>query len=254
MLFVIDKSIANALENGTKSNDDVVVAAESIALAHRRGYHLIFAERKTLNTLKECYLLSEVTRHVYARAYQRFPQTGEYRKKFVRRVDVVATESTFELNVEGKCKVIRLSANYISNSSIADETVFLSENQRDIRFYKKLAQAYIFWSGLGKIKLWEILHVSPDLPSSKYWLHVLKVMKIFGSCWSSHPCTDEKSCSCIVAHSLGDKILDAVIKVIQEKSDDEVARMVCELLKPEWENIGEIITAWCCGSSRLSVI
>jgi len=373
MLFVIDKSIANALENGSKSQDDVVVAVESIATAHRRGYHLICAERKTLNTLKECPLLSEVTRHIYARAHQRFPQTGEYRKKFVRRVEIIASEGTFELSEEGECKVIRLSANYISNSSIASETIFLSENQSDISFYKKLAQAYMSWSGLGKIyirceprggggqttateyesiqnrknrlclciadsdrgtpcaniggtareverrddvnqplcelvilnvreieniiptsmykeaatgdvnwmkgvsflerlesskepdarkyldikkglKLGDILHVSPDSPVSKYWLRVLKILKISDKCWANEACTDKKSCTCIVAHSLGSKILDAVIKVIQQKSGDEVAGMVCELLKPEWEIIGEIITAWCCGSSRLSVI
>ncbi len=371
MLFVIDKSIANALENGSKSQDDVVLAVQSIADAYRKGYHLIFAERKTLKILKECSLLSDTTRRLYAKAHQRFPQTGEYRKKFVRRVEVIATEGTFELSEEGECKVIRLSANYISNSSIASETVFLSENQSDVSFYKKLAQAYMSWSDLGKIhirceprggggqttvneyesvqnpknrlclcivdsdrkipsgsigdtakavkkiddvnqplcelvilnvrkienmiptsmyreaaigdvnwmegvsfleklessnvsdarkyldikkglKLGDILHVSPDSPVSKYWLRVLKILKISDKCLANEACTDKKSCTCIVAHSLG--ILDAVIKVIQQKSGNEVAGMVCALLKPEWETIGEIITAWCCGSPRLSVI
>lgn len=88
MLFVIDDSIAKALEKNSKPNDDIVDAVEHIARTRREGKHLIFAKRETMMVLKKCPLLSDMARRVYSKMYTRLPQKRIYLKTLVWRVEV----------------------------------------------------------------------------------------------------------------------------------------------------------------------
>jgi hypothetical protein len=153
MLFVIDKSLADALEEPIGSSGDAINAVELIAHAYRMGNHLVFAERGTLSVLKECASLSDLNRQIYAHMYNRFPQTGSYRKAFFRRVEVVAGEGILERYEAEECKVIRISADYASNLSLVNETVFLAENQDNIKLYNTIAKVYLVWSDLGRIHI-----------------------------------------------------------------------------------------------------
>lgn len=380
MLFVIDSSIGKMLENESKPNDDVISAIEHIARARREGKHLVFAERKTMNALRKCSLLSDLARRVYNRIYQRLPQQGIYLKTLVRRVEVVAAEGVLEVVTQGQCQVIRVSASYFRDFSLVDETIFLCENIKDVAFYKKMAGAYLAESVGGRIVIrceprggggqttadqyqsiqsrknrfclcildsdkeapnaklggtvkavrkvddpkqclceWAHLNVreienliptqmyrtaltandplmktielleqleASSVPDSrrylelkkgiklgrvrlaptdtqfyKYWTPTLSAIaselpSISDDCWqTTGHCTNKKDCKCIVMPGLGPKILDTVIKkVIIPKSNDEIAQMVCPSLKAEWIRLGEMITAWCCGSSRLSAL
>jgi predicted NBD/HSP70 family sugar kinase len=68
---------------------------------------------------------------------------------------------------------------------------------------------------------------------------------------------DKKNCDCIITTGLGENILKAVVELIEKPTKDKltkqkIAEMVDQLLKPEWEHIGEIIVAWSCGTLKMS--
>ena len=152
MLFVIDKSLIDALKLDNNDKADIVDALENIARARREGKHLIFASRNNLKVLKEYPLLSDTARRVFNKLYNQLPQMDVYRQHFIRRVEIVA-EDVFEIFSEGNHKVIRISAKNLRDFSFVMDSVLLAENQDDIKFYKKLTQTYLHWSGLGHIKI-----------------------------------------------------------------------------------------------------
>jgi len=112
------------------------------------------------------------------------------------------------------------------------------------------------------LKLNEILQASPNSPFSKDWMNWLNnvsslAIKISKVCIKNKECLKSKNCDCIITTGLGDKILEAVIKLIETPTKDQpsiqkIAEMVEPILKSEWEPIGEIITAWCCSASKIS--
>jgi hypothetical protein len=113
------------------------------------------------------------------------------------------------------------------------------------------------------LKLSQILQAPSNTAFSKDWINWLNnirtiaIQKISTICVNDEVCRNDKDCDCIITTGLGDKILEAVIKLIEEETKDQptelkIAEMVDPLLRKEWENIGEIITAWCCGASRMS--
>lgn len=66
-----------------------------------------------------------------------------------------------------------------------------------------------------------------------------------------------KNCDCIITTGLGENILKAVVELIEKPTKDKltkqkIAEMVDQLLKAEWEHLGEIIVAWSCGTLKMS--
>ncbi len=125
-----------------------------------------------------------------------------------------------------------------------------------------LAEARKYLDIKNGLKLNEILEASKNSPFSKDWMNWLKNVSaldiaIKKTCLKNKACLKGKNCDCIITTGLGDKILEAVIKVIETPTKDQptqqkIVEMVDPLLKAEWEAIGEMITAWCCGTSRIS--
>lgn len=67
MLLVLHDSLTKALDQ-----EAVLEALEIIALARREGKHLVFAKRNILKSLTQCNALSQRTRNVYSKLYQKF--------------------------------------------------------------------------------------------------------------------------------------------------------------------------------------
>ncbi len=125
-----------------------------------------------------------------------------------------------------------------------------------------LAEARKYLDIKNGLKLNDILQASKNSPFSKDWINWLKNVSaldiaIKKTCLKNKACLKGKNCDCIITTGLGDKILEAVIKVIETPTKDQptqqkIVEMVDPLLKAEWEPIGEMITAWCCRTSRIS--
>jgi len=379
MLFFIDKSVADALVEDGKPEEHLVAAVHNLAQARRLGKHFVMADRETLATLGQSRWLHPRDRGVYVHLYNTLPQMGTYLNNLVRRVEVVAAEGVFESNGEQNRRVVKLSATHFDDFSIVDKAIFLCENLNEVRFYQQLTRAYLFWSGLGQVriccdprggggdttadayeairsprnqlclcivdsdrttpsdsigntalrvkriddaddqplceltildvretenlvsrtiyqetvwgdpnrmegvlfleslesstypharryldmkrglKLGEIVHAPPNSAFYKYWRPIVRDLQneahaICDACWSDPDCTCKQDCHCIVAPGLGDGILEDVTDYLERQSSQKVAEMVPELLKDEWENLGELITAWFCGSPRMVAV
>jgi hypothetical protein len=144
MLLVLDDSLKNALDQNV-----VLEALENIALGRREGKHLIFSNRKTLESFKNCSSLSTRTRQVYLKLYTQFPELP-HPQTFVRRVEVVALDSGLSSRMEGHCKVISIPAHYFCDSALIQKTLLLTENLDDATFYKTIAEIYLRWKKLKK--------------------------------------------------------------------------------------------------------
>jgi len=140
MLFVIDNSIAEALSQPAPS-DNIINAIQSIADAGRKGIHLIFAKRNTLGILRVQLSLSEPARRFYDDIYDNFVTIRDFPTMFICHIEVVAQTKTLEIDSQGR--IIRLSADYISNSSITDKTIVLGENLSDVDLYKRITRVYL---------------------------------------------------------------------------------------------------------------
>lgn len=379
MLFVIDSSLADALQDHSKPDDSVIDALSNIALARRQGKHLVFGDRRTLEICAESSWLSDRARRVYTHLHNNVPQMKTYADNLVRRVEVLAEDGILESSGEPERTVIRLSASYLSDFSVLDAAVLLCENQRDTAFYEQLAQVYLHWSKLGHLrlrhdprggggqttsdeyqsvrsatnrlclcildsdrripdgplggtpraaqrvhasatqplcelfildartvenliptiiyqetvwddsnrmdgvlvlehlesskfadarryldikgglKLGEIMHAPANSAFRQYWEPVARALhskahSVDAQCWSTPKCSSTTDCSCILCRGLGESILEHVIHFLQSKSNQKKAEMVRGSLELEWQSIGELVVAWCCGSSRLIAV
>lgn len=75
------------------------------------------------------------------------------------------------------------------------------------------------------------------------------------TCIKAESCQEKqnkKLCQCIITTGLGDKILAVVVNLLETMTAQQIAKEVDESLKPEWEKIGELVTAWCCVAPIMS--
>ena len=93
--------------------------------------------------------------------------------------------------------------------------------------------------------------------SAAYWQKFFNTINswinISESCLNNQACDKSKSenCACIIMYGLGEHILEAVIEMLNKQSPQKISEMTAAL-KPYWQEYGELISAWCCGSNRIS--
>jgi hypothetical protein len=112
------------------------------------------------------------------------------------------------------------------------------------------------------LKLGEILQASSNTSFSKDWMNWLNyisplAIKVSKQCLNNEVCMRDILCDCIITSGLGENILKAVVELIEKPTKDKLTKqkiveMVDQLLKPEWEHIGEILVAWSCGTLKMS--
>ncbi len=142
MLFVLHDSLIKSLtqaEADHELRDNILEALTRIALSYKHGDHLVFAKRASLEALKQCEALGELTQKIYNRLLNRYAQLGPLRD-FELKVEVRAQIDKIKtVSINGQ-KIIRVSAADVANTAMTKETILLSENQNDVRFYKRLAE------------------------------------------------------------------------------------------------------------------
>jgi hypothetical protein len=379
MLFVVDRSLAEVLDASSRPHQAIVDAVSNLALARREGKHLLFADRETLRACAESPWLSERAHRVYSHLLNNLPQMKTYLENLSRRVEILAQDGVIESRTEAGCTVIRISASYLSDSSVVQTSVLLCENLTDTRFYRQLGEVWRHWSKLGNViircephggggqttadeyesirssgsrlclcivesdrttpsddlgstakmaldvhtsgvqplcelfvlsaraveniiptgmyqeavwgdnarmagvlfledlessefggarlyldmkgglRLGEILHAPEESAFREYWEPVAERSRatardVDPGCWVDPRCNSRRDCRCIVAQGMGESILEHVTDFLESKSNQKKAEMVREPLKGTWESMGELIVAWCSGSSPLYAV
>ncbi|MCP4105818.1 MAG: hypothetical protein GY749_09820 [Desulfobacteraceae bacterium] len=90
--------------------------------------------------------------------------------------------------------------------------------------------------------------------NSGYWSNLLNTVRsvqssdgLINECRDNQTCKSPKNCTCSITRGLGEKISEAVVKMLEEESGLKVSEMVDDALKPYWQEYGELVVAWCCG-------
>lgn len=88
----------------------------------------------------------------------------------------------------------------------------------------------------------------------KYWINFVSVFhsNIFEKCLKEGKCLETKSCNCSITKGFGQNISKEIEKKYNSKNDKSVSHIISDELALEWNEIGSIITDWCCCSSRIS--
>jgi len=108
------------------------------------------------------------------------------------------------------------------------------------------------------IKLGEIHHSSDASNIVRYWQPILSRSGLPRNtrCASGPECTTASECVCSVS-GFGSRVANQCYDdLFSKNSAQKNAELVSSNLdiRERWEEVGELITAWCCGSNRISTI
>jgi hypothetical protein len=142
---------------------------------------------------------------------------------------------------------------------------------RAVNFLKNLEQnedrekrLYIdFKNGL---KLIDIYSCPPNSHERKFWGDVKKLISensdVDHECLLSNQCNkkdicltdgNKRLCRSIVMYSLGSKICESVVNVLDTISPQKLYESLCTLTKKLWTSIGSFVFSWSCCGNRLTI-
>jgi hypothetical protein len=104
------------------------------------------------------------------------------------------------------------------------------------------------------------LYKNKNVPEyGKYWGKLTSNLKYCDQvvdelCVKDNECKNEVSCKCLIAPGAGPNILTTVIKLIEEKSHNQLDILLDDRVKDEWAHVGKAILDWCCSGTKLSSI
>ena len=176
-----------------------------------------------------------------------------------------AAEDVHTCGVQPLCELIVLNARAVENiipTRMYQEAVWGDNNRMaGVLFLEDLessdsAEARLYLDVKGGLRLGEILHAPEESAFRRYWEPVARraqatARSVDTDCWADPKCNSRRQCRCVVAPGMGVSILEHVADFLDSKSTHKKAQLVDEPLREEWESIGEVIVAWCCGSSPL---
>jgi hypothetical protein len=108
------------------------------------------------------------------------------------------------------------------------------------------------------LKLYKVLKEEPQKQFRIYWLSIAQ--KFRGQLSSDcRACLDREACAqgsfekcqCFITLGFGDTIMR---KIEEKYLNNDLSSLISELVKPEWERLGSIITSWCCASPQMPTI
>lgn len=149
MLFCLDESILS-VTNDEKVKD----ALANLAMARKKGKHLIFAEKFVLEKLSNDHNLNERDRIIFKKLFQRSYKLKNYLNIFDIRVELISQENVIEKynDSDGK-EVIKLSIQYLEDPDLVSETMLLLEDENDYKLYGYIADYLLYQKLLTDIKV-----------------------------------------------------------------------------------------------------
>jgi hypothetical protein len=145
MLILIDSSVVDDGDENTW-DDETVVALDYLATARREGKHSVIANRETLKKIAQCSRLSQKTRDIYTKLYNRSPQNYKSYPSVVKRYIEIVKPCLEPQVVDslGK-KIIKVPPGFFNDSKLVQETILLCENSDDAILYETIAKVYLIW-------------------------------------------------------------------------------------------------------------
>jgi hypothetical protein len=123
------------------------------------------------------------------------------------------------------------------------------------------ARKYLdFKKGLVLAEIFENLSKYSRSPANlSYWQSLLSHLAensypTHQECLEIGECRSEGRCSCSVMCGFGANVIDDVRnKVMERNSDHKIKAFLDTLTLPEWETLGSMVLAWCCGAEEIRV-
>lgn len=142
MLFTFDTNVKDYIA-ANSGNPEVIAAVDALAYGRRRGNHLIFADRDTLEVLANMEGISLNAKSVYTRIYSKvstklslFDYTDTYIKICLPHTQIsIVTDATH--------KIINIPLTMLSTSEISSQTKLLVENIDECKLYEFFGKIYI---------------------------------------------------------------------------------------------------------------
>ncbi len=153
MLIVIHYSIKEVLLDNAPQCNEAISVLEDMANSLQRGKHIVFAFRDTIQHIIDIPTLSPRAKSVYRYVQTHLPELRTYYDSLVRRIELVSNNLAAESYVDEHCQVFRLPIRHFSDFMTFGETVLLTENLTDARFYIKLTEAFLARESLGRLPL-----------------------------------------------------------------------------------------------------
>lgn len=141
MLYYITNEIVDAAE---ENNPEVIKVLDSIAAAHRYGYHFVFSSRDILRrlTVIENYE-NKVTSQVYKTILEKYSIYGGIISKISLRVVFLLNDpSYFKRNENEGYSEIGYHISNVSVTNLINKTGLLGENSQEITFYLQMVKFY----------------------------------------------------------------------------------------------------------------
>ena len=161
---------------------------------------------------------------------------------------------------EYRILLVRAAENLLSPQIIASVEHIDGEAVRIITTLEMAGHEALKYLNLKKGLTWfDVINQPVGTPAREYWTRTIAAPP-FPELLENHlcadgtrTCTQRKECGCTIVPRCGNEILQrAHESVFRCKSLHEIKNMLSDSVISEWEEIGELVAAWCCSSSVLS--
>jgi hypothetical protein len=140
------------------------------------------------------------------------------------------------------------------------------ERRRAVEFLEDLeeselaeARRYLdFKKGLMLAEIFENLRKYSRSPANLgYWRSLLAHLAknphpAHQRCLELEECRGEGRCSCAVMYGFGANVIDDVrTRVMDRNNDHQIKESLDSLTLQEWEKLGSVVLAWCCGAGEI---
>ncbi|WP_055669438.1 hypothetical protein [Desnuesiella massiliensis] len=149
MLFCIEESILDVLQD-----ERVKDALSNLAMARKKGKHLIYASRKVLEELIRSSELDKFPRDVFLRLNSRSSKLKAYLNEFDRRIELVSDISIVQkyIDKDGK-QVIKLPIYFLEELNLVTESMLILEDINDYKMYKYIVDYALAKRNLTDVKV-----------------------------------------------------------------------------------------------------
>lgn len=95
--------------------------------------------------------------------------------------------------------------------------------------------------------------------NGSYWRSLLATLdevsnNINPECLRLRDCQSPRSCECCVMVGFGNNIIDKIIYLLNNAHWRRLENGLCPITRSDWEALGGIILAWCCGAQAMFVV
>jgi hypothetical protein len=148
MLFCLDESILKVLKD-----ERVKDALSNLAMARKKGKHLIYGTREVLDALGQSVELDKRQKDVFIKLSSKSSKLKAYLNEFDRRVELVGNNDIISKYIDGNGKqVIQVPIHLLEELNLVTESMLILEDINDYKMYKYIAEYVLYRRNLTDVK------------------------------------------------------------------------------------------------------